>query len=158
MLDVSCRQEPAHDNEGRELAHAKEIAEDWYLELRGKARAGQLASGPTFKRAVDTFLVEYDALTAGQRHPRYVENQKDHLRLYLVPFFGHRALSEITPGLVQDYRVQRQTNSRSGKPPSRSTMQKEIVALRQVLKCACRHRWITAVPDLSAAYKKARKC
>jgi hypothetical protein len=65
------------------LAHAKEIAEDWYLELRGKARAGQLASGPTFKRAVDTFLGEYEILTAGQRHPRYVENQKDRLRLYL---------------------------------------------------------------------------
>jgi hypothetical protein len=81
------------------LAHAKEIAEDWYLELRGKARAGQIASGPTFKRAVDTFLQEYEALTAGQRHPRYVENQRDRLRLYLVPFFGNRPLSEITPGL-----------------------------------------------------------
>src|ERR1700694_1479720 len=52
------------------LAHAKEIAEDWYLELRGKARAGQLASGPTFKRAVDTFLGEYEILTAGARGPR----------------------------------------------------------------------------------------
>ena len=47
------------------LAHAKEIAEDWYLELRGKARAGQLASGPTFKRAVDAFLQEYEPLTVG---------------------------------------------------------------------------------------------
>jgi len=139
------------------LAHAKEIAEDWYLELRGKARAGQLASGPTFKRAVDTFLAEYQALTAGQRHPRYVENQNERLRLYLVPFFGSRALSDITPGLVQEYRVARQTNSRSGRPPSRSTMQKEIVALRQVLKCAVRHRWINAVPDLSAPYKSSPK-
>ena len=121
------------------LAHAKEIAEDWYLELRGKARAGQLASGPTFKRAVDTFLGEYEILTAGQRHPRYVENQRDRLRLYLVPFFGSRLLPEITPGLVQDYRVERQTNSRSGRPPSRSTMQKEIVALRQVLKLSLIH-------------------
>ena len=38
------------------LSHAKEIAEDWYLELRGKARAGQLVSGPTFKRASILFL------------------------------------------------------------------------------------------------------
>ncbi|HXO70679.1 MAG TPA: site-specific integrase, partial [Bradyrhizobium sp.] len=42
------------------LSHAKEIAEDWYLELRGKSRAGQLTSGPTFKKAADQFLAEYE--------------------------------------------------------------------------------------------------
>src|SRR5713101_3559365 len=72
------------------LEHAKEIAEDWYLGLRGKARNGQLKSGPTFKQAADTFLAEYETLTAGQRSPRYVANQKDRLRLYLLPFLGRR--------------------------------------------------------------------
>jgi integrase len=139
------------------LSHAKEIAEDWYLELRGKARAGQLASGPTFKRAVDAFLGENEILTAGQRNAKYVQTQKDRLRLYLVPFFGNRALTEITPGLVQEYRIERHKNGRNGKPPSRSTMHGEIVALRQVLKCACRHGWINAVPDLSAPYKTSPK-
>lgn len=47
------------------LSHAKEIAEDWYLELRGKARAGQLTSGPTFKKAADQFLLEYETITEG---------------------------------------------------------------------------------------------
>jgi integrase len=139
------------------LAHAKEIAEDWYLELRGKARAGQLASGPTFKRAVDAFVGEYETLTAGQRNAKYVLTQKDRLRLYLVPFFGNRALTEITPGLVQEYRIERHKNGRHGRPPSRSTMHGEIVALRQVLKCACRHGWINAVPDLSAPYRTSPK-
>src|ERR1700738_5260399 len=63
------------------LAHAKEIAEDWYLELRGKSRAGQLKSGPTFKQASDRFLLEYETLTVGQRNPRYIQSQKDRLRL-----------------------------------------------------------------------------
>jgi integrase len=139
------------------LAHAKEIAEDWYLELRGKARSGELASGPTFKRAADAFLQEYQTLTAGQRNAKYVETQKDRLRVHLLPFFGHRALTEITPGLVQEYRIERYKNGRYGKPPSRSTMHGEIVALRQVLKCACRHGWINAVPDLSAPYKTSPK-
>jgi integrase len=139
------------------LAHAKEIAEDWYLELRGKARAGQLVSGPTFKRAVDAFLQEYEPLTAGQRNAKYIQTQKDRLRVHLVPFFGNRALAEITPGLVQEYRLERHKNGRYGKPPSRSTMHGEIVALRQVLKCACRHGWINAVPDLSAPYKTSPK-
>jgi integrase len=139
------------------IAHAKEIAEDWYLELRGKARAGQLASGPTFKRAVDAFLQEYEPLTAGQRNAKYIQTQKDRLRVHLVPFFGNRALTEITPGLVQEYRLERYKTGRYGKPPSRSTMHGEIVALRQVLKCACRHGWINAVPDLSAPYRTSPK-
>jgi len=77
--------------------------------------------------------------------------------VHLVPFFGNRTLSEITPGLVQEYRLERHKNGRYGKPPSRSTMHGEIVALRQVLKCACRHGWINAVPDLSAPYKTSPK-
>jgi integrase len=139
------------------LEHAKEIAEDWYLGLRGKARNGELKTGRTFKQAVDVFLEEYETLTAGQRNPRYVASQKDHLRLYLLPFFGKRVLSEITPGLMQQYRVERFKSSKKGKPPSRSTMHQEIVALRQVLKCACRHGWIEFVPDLSAPYKSSPK-
>jgi integrase len=139
------------------LAHAKEIAEDWYLGLRGKARDGQIKSGPTFKQAADTFLVEYETLTAGQRSPRYVESQKDRLRLYLIPFFGRKVLSEINPGLVQEYRIDRIRNARNGKPPSRSTMHQEIVALRQVLKCAGRHGWLEYLPDLSAPYKTSPK-
>ena len=139
------------------LARAKDIAEDWYLELRGKSRAGQLKTGKTFKEATDAFLAEYETLTAGQRNPHYVESQKDRLRLYVVPFFGRRFLSEITPGLVQEYRVERFKGGRNGKPPARSTLHQETVALRQVLKCACRHGWLGALPDLSAPYKTSPK-
>src|SRR3977135_3224540 len=64
------------------LAHAMDIAEDWYLELRGKSRAGRLKTGKSFKQAVDAFLLEYETLTAGERNPRYVQSQKDRLRLY----------------------------------------------------------------------------
>src|SRR6202045_4671636 len=89
------------------LSHAKEIAEDWYLELRGKARGGQLVSGPTFKRAADQFFQEYEALTQGQRHPVWVKSYEWMLRVYLVPYFGKMAVSEITPGTIQEYRIHR---------------------------------------------------
>jgi hypothetical protein len=37
--------ESADQREGREpLSKAKEIAEDWYLQLRGKLRAGEIKS------------------------------------------------------------------------------------------------------------------
>ena len=60
------------------LSRAKEFAEDWYFRLREKQRDGILHSGPTFAQAAEKFLVEYQALTAGERHPMYV---------CLAPFF-----------------------------------------------------------------------
>ncbi len=139
------------------LEHAKDIAEDWYLGLRGKARAGELKSGPTFAKAADKFFAEYEMLTAGQRNPRYVQTQKDRVRIHLLPFFGGKVIAEVTAGLVQEYRVERFKGGRNGKPPARSTLHQEIVALRQVLKCACRHGWLEALPDLSAPYKTSPK-
>jgi integrase len=139
------------------LAHAKDIAEDWFLELKGKARAGLLKSGPTFKQAAAKFLDEYEVLTKGERSPRYVESQQEKLRIHLLPFFGDKVLSEITPGLVQEYRIDRMKNPRKGRVPSRSTMHSELVALRQVLKCATRHGWLEYLPDISAPYKASGK-
>jgi integrase len=139
------------------LTHAKDIAEDWYIELRGKARAGALKSGPKFNQAADRFLDEYEAITQGQRSPLYVQAHKDRVRVHLKPFFGDKVLSEITPGLVQEYRIHRNKNSKTGKPPARSTMHQEIVTLRQILKSANRHGLLPYVPDLSAPYKMSGK-
>jgi integrase len=84
-------------------------------------------------------------------------------------------LSEVTPGKVQDYRLHRATTppaydkkwrgtSTAGddqkpkfKPPARSTLHDEIVTLRQVLKTAVRHGWLSHVPDLSAPYRTQGK-
>src|SRR6202162_332274 len=141
------------------LSHAKEIAEDWYLELRGKARGGELKSGPTFKRAADQFLQEYEPLTQGQRSPDWVKAYQMMLRVYLVPYFGKMTLSEITAGKVQDYRIHRRQLSidKRGKPPSRTSMHHDTVCIRQVLKTALRHGWLTALPDLSQPYKTSGK-
>lgn len=145
------------------IARAKDIAEDWYLELKGKHKRGELVSGPTFKKAADAFLEEYEVLTKGERNPRYVETQRQRINLHLIPFFGDKVLTEITPGMVQDFRIHRMKNGRKtkkdpeGKPPSRSSMHQEIVALRQVLKCANRHGWLPYLPDISAPYKASGK-
>lgn len=74
----------------------------------------------------------------------------------MLPFFGKKALSEITPGLVQDYRIHRSSSRKDPRPglplkPSRSSLHKEIVTLRQVLKCANRHGWHLANPLNAAA-------
>src|SRR5216683_1363060 len=139
------------------LALAKQIAEDWYLELRGKDRAGLLKSEKLFRQVAEQFLKEYEIITEGHRSPRWVEGHGIRLRLHLLPFFGELGISEVTAGKVQEYRLHRITTSRTGKAPARSTIHDEIVTLRQVLKTAIRHGWLSHLPDLSPPYKTQGK-
>ncbi len=141
------------------LAKAKDFAEDWYLTLRGKARDGLLRNEKTFREAAAQFEHEYEIITQGQRNAKYVALQSLRLKIHLIPFFGDMGLSEITPGKVQDYRIHRyeQAKKERGKPPARSTLHQEIVALRQTLKTAVRHGWLDRLPDLSQPYKSSGK-
>jgi integrase len=166
------------------LSHAKDFAEDWYLGLRGKARNGELKVGKTFAHAAEQFIKEFAVITYGQRSPRYVEMQEDRIRGHLMKFFGDKVVTEITPGLVQEYRLHRMTKPKAveerekheaeedrqkradgeevkprrlWKPPARSTLHQEIIALRHVLRTAERHGWLPYLPDISAPYKTSGK-
>jgi integrase len=141
------------------LSHAKEIAEDWYLELRGKARSGQLASGPLFKKAAALFLQEFEAITQGQRSADAVKKYELLLNVHILPFLGNTPLSEVTSGKMQEYRLHRRKTAqeRIDRPPARSSMHHETVAIRQVLKTALRHGWLQHLPDLSEPYKTSGK-
>lgn len=145
---------------------AKQIAQDWYLTLKGKDRAGLLKSEKTFQQTAEQFLKEYEIITEGQRSPLWIEGYRLRLRLrlrlHLIPFFGEFGISEITAGRVQEYRIHRMTSrvdKKTGQPkrPARSTIHDEIVTLRQVLKTAIRHGWLTHLPDLSPPYKTQGK-
>jgi integrase len=148
-----------------ELPQAEDFAEDWYLELRGKFKRGDLgklveANGEsTFREAGEQFLREYPVMTEGQRNAIYVEGHERRLRKHLFPFFGDKPLSQVTSGLVQEYRIHRLESSKPerGKPQARNTMHQEIVVLRQVLKLAIRHGHISSLPDLSQPYKTNSK-
>ena len=113
---VDGRQHRASTKE-EELPQAKQFAEDWYLTLRGKARAGLLKKEKTFGEAADQFEKEYEVITEGQRSPRWTEGHKARIRIHLRPFFGKLGLSEVTPGKVQEYRVHRMTVNPDANPP-----------------------------------------
>ena len=148
------------------LAQAKEFAEDWYLELRAKARTGTLKTGKTFASAAKVFEKEYEASTRGHRSPKWVQGHKDRIRLHLMPYFGNKVLSGITEGAIQEYRVHRMTEpddwdeeekGRSWKPPARNTIHNEVVTLSMVLKTAKRHGWLETLPDTSDPYRRQSK-
>jgi len=170
-----------------DLPQAKQFAEDWYLGLRGKARLGLLKTEKTVAEAAEQFLKEYEIITEGERSPRWVEGHGIRVRLHILPFFGKLGLSEVTAGKVQEYRMHRATTppvgrlptNRKGtaatsksatkpeasaseppkpyKPPARSTIHDEIVTLRQILKTAIRHQWLSHLPDLSPPYRTQGK-
>ncbi|HTW36408.1 MAG TPA: hypothetical protein VMD53_17435, partial [Rhizomicrobium sp.] len=145
-----------HSTKTDDIERAKLLAEEWYFSLRLKERAGDLVrGGHLFSEAAAKFFPEYQALTAGERNPRYVDSMQDRLRVHLLPFFGNTPVSQITSGMVQDYRVHRMTSRKDPhtgeiRRPARSTLHHEIVTLRHVLKTAERLSWIKYLPNLAA--------
>jgi integrase len=141
------------------LSKAKEFAEDWYLQLRGKLRDGELVNGKPFRDAAKLYLREFDIMTQGQRNATYARGQHARTNGHLVPFFGSMVLPEITAGTINEYRIHRLEESKvlRGKPPAHNTMHQEIVTLRQIFKTALRHGWIEHLPDMSAPYRASAK-
>jgi integrase len=141
------------------LSRAKEVAEDWYLRLRGKLRDGELKSGKLFREAAKLYLREFDIMTQGRRSPTYSRGQHARANNHLVPFFGNMVLPEITAGKVNEYRIRRLEECKAvrGKSPANNTMHQEIVTLRQIFKTALRHGWIDHLPDLSEPYRSSTK-
>jgi len=148
-----------------ELGQAQDAAEDWYLELRGMFKRGELDklvpvnAEKTFRDAAEQFLREFPIITEGQRNAIYAKGHERRLRNYLIPFLGDKPLSEVTGGAIQEYRIDRieKAKAKWGKPPARSTLHQEIVALRQTLKTAMRQGWLKSMPDLSEPYKANTK-
>lgn len=147
--------------EREELSQACDVAEDWYLELRGMFKRGEFdklvaaKAEKTFRDAAEQFLHEFPIITEGQRNAVYVKGHERRLRKYLIPFLGDKPLSQVTSGAITEYRIHRIEHAKEkwGKPPARNTIHQEIVALRQTLKTALRQGWLISLPDMSEPYK-----
>lgn len=147
----------------RERDKAAWVAEEWYIGLRGKVANGEeVHSGKKFSFVAEKFIDEFEVITAGERNATYVSNHRARIRNHLNPYFGEKFVTEITSGMVQEYRAHRiKTNAslRTGepKPLARSTLHQEIVCLRQILTVAEAHNWIKAVPTVTPRYKASGK-
>lgn len=167
------------------LPLARQIAEDWYFELRGLARVGALpeqispasarrpkasparaqeAALPAgirqrilFNAAADKFEAEYGVVNRGEVSERWVAGHKNRLSAHLRPYFGDKWCDEIDEGVVQAYCLERMKSGRKGKPPARNTLNSEITTLNHVLATALREGGLAAMPDLSAPFKSSNK-
>jgi integrase len=153
-----------HTTGESELARAKDVAEEWYLDLRGRSRNGEITPDRprerTFAEAAEAYIREVRVLAATTRSPVYVKLLEMRMRRHLIPYFGKTPLTAINRGAVRAYRVKRAeermaetaTEDSPGRPPARSTIAQEIVHLRQTLKWAEGVGWIPFVPNLSQPY------
>ena len=167
-----------HSTKLTDLKPAILDAEEWYIELRGKASVGAVTPSaeeattkaePTFREVAKQFMEEYAVLTQGQRSTRWVQGHEIRLRVHLFPFFGDLPISKVNSAKIQEYRVMRMTptetknphakDNRKSKPkiPADKTLHNEIVTLRLVLKSAQRHRNIDFLPDLSKPFRRNGK-
>src|SRR5579863_6701029 len=73
------------------LDRAKDVAEEWYLDLRGKLRNGAIVPDErTFGSAAEAYLKDTKVLAADVRSPVYVELMELKLRRHILPFFGDK--------------------------------------------------------------------
>ncbi len=116
------------------LDQARDFAEEWYLDLRGKLRRSQIvpngealkemvaqlikeqhlvpeAPPPppehTFQEAYEEYLREVKVLTLSTRSPKYVNFLELRMKRHVLPYFGAKPLSQVNRGLVQRYRAKR---------------------------------------------------
>jgi hypothetical protein len=75
------------------LSKAKEVAEDWYLQLRGKLRSGEIKTRETFREASDQYLREYDIITQGERSKTYASGDSTRVSWPPGPVLRHLGLS-----------------------------------------------------------------
>jgi integrase len=116
------------------IAAARRVAGDWYRDLLAKARLGQPIHGRTFADVADKFLKYQDEVghvSEGQRG-----NYHDKWSV-LKPYLEGVKLSDINLQFLEDLRERRFKQSvEDEKPVSASTLKKDLIFIRLVLKHA----------------------
>ena len=127
---------------------AKHIAEEWYLDLRSGVSCTDRKETVDFRRVANIFAQEWGAQANKNRH--YIETTLGKLRNYIIPYMGSFDISDINTALIDKYR---QYRIQAECAPARSTLDKEIVVIRQVLDVARRRGWIEGVPETTSPFR-----
>lgn len=91
-----------------ELTRAKDVAEEWFLGLRGRLRNGEIVRREKrFGEAAEHYMRQARVLAATVRSPAYVEGMELRAKAHILPYFERTPLSQVNRGFVQTYRVKR---------------------------------------------------
>jgi integrase len=162
MRDLSSRKESTHNHQRRQPREGKDFRRRLVSRLarQGSRRTFSkraTAARQEIKEAAAKFVEEVPVLTQGERGPKWLKDYELKSNRIILPFLGEKHLAEDTSGVIQDYRIWRAQNCKTGRAPARSTRHQEIVCIRQVLKNARRHGWVDRLPDLSEPFRPSPK-
>lgn len=129
----------------RNQAAAERVAREWYLKLLMRDAGGQPIHGKTFEDAAKSFLHRQDTVAKISDGERRNRHQKWAL---LKPLLTGIKLAEIDLAFLERLRDQRaKVTTREGQPLSPSTLKKDLIFVRMVLRHAVeRERWLERLP------------
>lgn len=145
-------------HEGREVHlggyRTRELAKRALRKAEDEIGAGTFGrqEAVTFSELASTWLesVKHDV------KPSAYSDYEIQVRVHLVPYFGERAIGEITPADVDKYRTAKASEKRpSGEPYSPRRVNKSLVTLGAIFKFAVANEYITASP--TRATKKVKE-
>jgi len=102
MLNVPHGRNWRESTKADSLAHAKDFAEDWYLELIGKSRRRSTQTGKTFKLAAERFRTNTKPSLQVNAIRNNVAGHWLRLDVHLLPFLGEKVVFRNNTGLVQN--------------------------------------------------------
>jgi integrase len=110
----------------------------------GKWFEGSLGKHKTFKEMMDRYMSEHSI-------PTKASSERDLSSLsHLLPFFGSRPLSEISPKLIYEYK-----NKRRSEGPSPCTINRELALMKHAFNMAIREwEWIKENPVSKVSMEK----
>jgi integrase len=136
---------------GKDKADAKAILKSLIRQLEDEGEKGIEASRMTFNDLADFYTKHY-LNPAEYRDGRKISGLRDLIKPKSCvnrfrAYFGRKRLREITYGDVYSYRAERfKAKTQFKRPPSISTMNRELVVLRRMFNIAMQNGWLIRNP------------
>ena len=139
----------------RQLDNAKRAAGELYDRARFRQDEGIPQKTKRFDALARSCIAALELeISQGIRR----ETNRDYIRAinnYLVPFFGHMFLINITPAKVREYEQWR--NQKMGKVPISSTLANHSSAFNRIIDLAIEQGWISNKVGIPRLSRKGRK-
>lgn len=116
-------------------------ARQYELELRRQYRGTSIIIAPKLVDALPDFLDYY----RNNRAPRSFGDLQDALKR-LLPHFGNKLFTQLTPALVEQYKAARLATVWKGKPITRRTINRELSYLSALCTWAAETGWCNPLP------------
>ncbi|MGB5216079.1 MAG: phage integrase SAM-like domain-containing protein [Anderseniella sp.] len=132
-------------------ADAINFAKSFFDDVKLAQRMNFDVHRDTFAACADKLMERQQALVGREeRDGRLLSEDRKKLNKDILPFFGQKAVADITSQMIDDY-VDQLSRERKLSP---STLNKHLVVIRKVLNEAKRREFLQSIPSISTVKRK----